>query len=68
MAVARLNADPVFPDKEGMQTCEVHYDSIRNGALEAAFRPRYSGFYPANGDERRPQRQCNEPHRVEAKM
>ena len=28
-----------------------HCDAMQNGVLEAAFRPRYSGFHPANGDE-----------------
>src|SRR5664279_595836 len=36
---------------ESMQTCGVHCDAMQNGVLEAAFRPRYSGFHPANGDE-----------------
>jgi len=34
-----------------MQTCGVHYDAALHGVLEAAFRPGYSGFRPANGDE-----------------
>src|SRR4051795_6978485 len=36
---------------ESMQTCGVHYDVALYGVLKAAFRPRYSGFRPANGDE-----------------
>jgi hypothetical protein len=36
---------------ESMQTRGDHYDAMRNGALKAAFCPRYSGFYPSNGDE-----------------
>jgi len=36
---------------ESMQTCGVHCDAVQNGVLEVAFRPRYSGFHPANGDE-----------------
>jgi hypothetical protein len=36
---------------ESMQTCGVHYDAAQTGVLETAFRPRYSGFHPANSDE-----------------
>ena len=34
-----------------MQTRGVHYDAMQSDALEDAFRTRYSGFCPANGDE-----------------
>jgi hypothetical protein len=37
--------------KESIQTCGANYDVAQNGVLEAAFRPRYFGFHPANGDE-----------------
>ena len=46
-----LNPVSPLPLKESMQTCEVHCDAMQNGVLEAAFRPRCSGFHPANGDE-----------------